>query len=238
VIQYEPADAFNPELVGLFASIGIKKGKPFSPDARMKKILKDAAAIGNATARSITFSPRSKAVFFYPDRQWYSSFAGGSHEFMNNGGLVLDDRIMFHYAATGITPAMAAPKVGTGSAYAATSKDAKGQYLDGGKTYKVTLPAPIPVNNFWSYMVYSGQHRSMLETDQKSAGLDSTFPSVKPNQNGSYTVWFGPKAPKGHEDNWIQTIPGKSYLTILRLYGPLEPWFDKSWKPGDFEIVE
>ena len=238
VIQYEPADAFNPELVGLFASIGIKKGKPFAPDARMQKILKDAAAIANATARSITFSPRSKAAYFYPDRQWYSSFAGGSHEFMNNGELVLDDRIMFHYAATGITPAMAAPKVGTGSAYAATAKDVKGKYLDGGKTYKVTLPSPIPANNFWSYMVYSGQHRSMLETDQKSAGLDSTSPSLKANSDESYTVWFGPKAPEGHEGNWVQTIPGKSYLVILRLYGPLEPWFDKTWKPGDFELVE
>ena len=238
VIQYEPADAFDPELVGLFAAIGIKKGEPFAPDARMQKILNDAAAIGNATARSLTFSPRSKAVYFYPDRQWYSSFAGGSHEFMNNGELVLDDRIMFHYAATGITPAMAAPEVGTGSAYAAASKDAGGQYLDGGKTYKVTLPAPIPVNNFWSFMVYSGQHRSMLETDQKSAGIDSTMPDVKPNPDGSYTVWFGPDAPEGHEGNWIQTMRGKSYLTLLRLYGPLEPWFDKTWKPGDFELVE
>ena len=237
VIQYEPADAFNPELVGLFSSIGIKKGKPFAPDARMKKILKDAAAIGNATARAITFNSRNKAVYFYPDRQWFTPFSGG-HDFMDNGELVLDDRIMFHYGATGITPAMATPKVGTGSAYAATAKGAKGEYLDGGKTYKVTLPAPIPANNFWSFMVYSGQHRSMLETDQKSAGLDSTNPSVKPNKDKSYTIWFGPKAPKGHEGNWIQTIPGKSNLVILRLYGPLEPWFDKTWKPGDFELVE
>jgi hypothetical protein len=237
VVQYEPADAFDPELVGLFASIGIKKGQPFAPDARMQKILKDAAAIGNATARSLTFSSRNKAVYFYPDRQWFTPFSGG-HDFMDNGELVLDDRIMFHYGATGITPAMATPKVGTGSAYAATSKDAKGEYLDGGKTYKVTLPAPIPVNNFWSFMVYSGQHRSMLETDQKSAGLDSNSPSIKPNKDDSYTVWFGPKAPEGHEGNWIQTIPGKSYFSILRLYGPLEPWFDKTWKPGDFEVVE
>ena len=237
VVQYEPADAFNPELVGLFASIGIKKGEPFAPDARMKKLLKDAAAIGNASARAITFSPRNKAVYYYPDRQWYTPFTGG-HDFMNNGELVLDDRIMFHYAATGITPAMAMSKVGTGSAYASTPYDAKGQYLDGGKTYKVTLPAPIPVNNFWSYMVYSGQHRSMLETDQKSAGLDSNNPAVKPNDDASYTIWFGSKAPEGHEGNWIQTIPGKSYFVILRLYGPLEPWFDKTWKPGDFELVE
>ena len=222
VVQYEPADAFDAELVGLFASIGIKKGEPFAPDARMQKILKDAAAIGNATARSLTFSPRSKAVYFCPGRQWYSSLAGG-YDFMINGELVLDDRIMFRFAATGITPAMAMPKVGTESAYATTPKDSKGQYFDGGKTYKVTLPAPVPANNFWSFMVYSRQHRSMLETDQKSAGLDSNSPSDKPNDDESYTVWFGPKAPEAHESNWIQTIPGKSYLTIIRLYGPLEP---------------
>lgn len=237
VVQYEPADAFNPELVGLFASIGIKKGEPFAPDERMKKLLKDAAAIGNATARAIVFRPRNTAAYFYPDRQWYTSFSGG-HDFMNNGELVLDDRIMFHYAATGITPAMATPKVGTGSSYAFTPHDSKGNYLDGGKTYKVTLPAPIPVNNFWSFMVYSGQHRSMLETDQKSAGLDSNSPTVKANKDESYTIWFGPEAPAGHEGNWIQTIPGKSYNVLLRLYGPLEAWFDKTWKPGDLELVK
>lgn len=237
VIQYEPANAFNPEFLGTLSAIGIKKGKPFTPDVRMQKILKDAAAVGNATARSITFDPRKEAAYFYPDRQWYTSFSGG-HDFMHNGEMVLDDRIMFHYAATGITPAMATPKVGTGSAYAATVKDANGVYLDGGNTYKVTLPAPIPANNFWSFMVYSGQHRSMLETDQKSAGLDSNMPSVQPNKDGSYTVWFGPKAPEGKEGNWIQTMPGKSNLTILRLYGPLKPWFDKTWKPSDFELVE
>jgi len=238
VIQYEPADAFNPELVGLFASIGIKKGKPFEPDARMKKILEEAAAIGNASARAICFRPRSKAGYFYPDRQWYTSFSGGSHEFMDNGELVLDDRVMFHYGATGITPSMSMSKVGTGSAYAFTPHDSKGGYLDGSRTYKITLPAPIPVNNFWSFMVYSGQHRSMLETDQKFAGLDSNNPSVKPDKDGSYTIWFGPEAPKGHEGNWIQTVPGKSLMVILRLYGPLQPWFDKTWKPGDFELVK
>ncbi|MDF7822700.1 DUF1254 domain-containing protein [Pontiellaceae bacterium B12227] len=237
VIQYEPADAFDAELVGLFASIGIKKGHPFAPDARMKKILKDAAAIGNASARSLVFRPRDPAVYFYPDRQWYTSFAGG-HDFMDNGEMKIDGRTIFHYVATGITPAMSMPKVGTGSAYAFTPHDADGNYLDGGNTYKVTLPAPIPVNNFWSFMVYSGQHRSMLETDQKEAGLDSNSPSIKANEDGSYTVWFAPEAPEGHEGNWIQTVPGKSFNILLRLYGPLEPWFDKTWKPGDLELVK
>ena len=239
VIQYEPANAFNPELVGQFAAIGIKKGKPFEPDERMKKILTEGVAIGNAAARSITFRPRLESAYFYPGkRKWYSSFTGGSHEFMNNGELVLDDRIMFHYYATAITPAMAKPKVGTGSAYEIGAHDSQGRYLDGGKTYKVTLPSPVPAKDFWSFTIYDNQTRSILETDQKSAGLDSNNPSVKANEDGSYTIWFGPKAPKGHESNWIQTMPGKGWNILLRLYGPLQPWFDKTWMPGDIELVK
>ena len=239
VVQYEPANAFNPELVGQFAAIGIKKGKEFAPDARMKKILTEGVAIGNATARSITFRPRLESAYFYPGkRQWYSCFTGGSHEFMNNGELVLDDRIMFHYYATAITPAMAKPKVGTGSAYEIGAHDSEGRYLDGGKTYKVTLPGPVPAKDFWSFVVYDNQTRSVLETDQKSGGLDSNNPSVKPNADGSYTMWFGPTPPKGHEGNWIQTMPGKGWNVLLRLYGPLEAWFDKTWMPGDIELVK
>jgi len=238
VVQYEPADAFNPEIVGVFASIGIKKGQPFEPDPRMKKLLTEAVAIGNGAARAISFRPRKSSVFFYEDRQWNSPFAGMSHEFMDNGERVLDDRIFFHYLATGITPAMAAPQVGKGSVYGFTATDNMGRYLDGGKTYKVDMPHPIPAKDFWSFMVYSSQHRSMLETDQQLAGLDSNNPSVEANADGSYTMWFGPKPPAGHEGNWIQTMPGKGYCVLLRLYGPLEPWFDKSWKPGDFELVE
>ncbi len=239
VVQYEPANAFNPELVGQFAAIGIKKGKPFAPDARMKKILTEGVAIGNATARSITFRPRLESAYFYPGkRQWYSSFTGGSYEFMNNGELVLDDRIMFHYYATAITPAMAKPKVGTGSAYEIGAHDSAGRYLDGGKTYKCILPGPVPAKDFWSFMVYDNQTRSVLETDQKSGGLDSNNPSVKANADGSYTMWFSPTPPAGHEGNWIQTMPGKGWNVLLRLYGPLQPWFDKTWMPGDLELVE
>lgn len=238
VIQHEPGDAFDPEIVGLFASIGIKKGKPFEPDERMKAILVDAVAVGNAAARSILFAPRDPRVKFYPDRQWGNGFIGNSYQFLDNGERMLDARTLFHYAATGITPAMAAAKPGTGSAYAFTARDAKGEFLDGGKTYKITLPAPVPAGQFWSFTVYDSQTRSMLQTDQKLAGLDSNGKAVKANADGSYTVWFGPKAPEGHEGNWVQTRPGKSWQAIMRLYAPLEPWFDKSWKPGDMEVVE
>jgi hypothetical protein len=239
VVQNEPADAFPPETVGLLASIGIKKGQPFAPDKRMREILEDAAAVGSATARAISFSPRNREkMYFYEDRQWYSAFAGGSHEFMDNGELVLNDRTMFHYFATGITPAMVSPQVGSGSAYAFTARDVDGVYLDGSRNYRVDLPAPVPMNNFWSFTVYSTQHRSMLETDQKLAGLDSTLDALKANKDGSFTVWFGPEPPLGQEGNWVQTMPGKGFGVMLRLYGPLEPWFDKTWIPGDMTLVQ
>jgi|HubBroStandDraft_6_1064221.scaffolds.fasta_scaffold10352_3 hypothetical protein len=238
VIQHEPADAFDPEIVGVFAAIGIKKSQPFAPDERMKGILTDAIAVGNATARAIVFAPRDQRVKFYPDRQWGTGFVGSSYAFLNNGERMLDARTLFHYYATGITPAMAFAKPGTGSAYAYAARDSMGRYLDGGKTYKITLPAPIPAGQFWSFMVYDGQTRSMLETDQKLAGLDSTKPDIKKNADESVTVWFGPIAPQGQETNWVQTMPGKGWNSLFRLYAPLEPWFDKTWKPGDFERVD
>jgi hypothetical protein len=100
-----------------------------------------------------------------------------------------------------------------------------GRYHDGGKTYKIMLPSPIPAGQFRSFMVYDGQTRSMLESDQKLAGLDSNKPDIKKNPDGSVTVWFGPKAPTGREANWVQTMPGKGWNSLLRLYAPLQPRF-------------
>ena len=235
VVQYEPSSAFNKELLGIWRSVGIEKGKSFTPDARMKKILTEAAAVGNATARAISFRPRDKAVYFYDDRQWYTAFVGGDHEFMDNGAMMTDYRAFFHYMATGITPAMSQSAVGKGSAYAFTAHDKEGNFLTGDGTYKVTLPAPIPAKDFWSFAIYSGQHRSLLETDQRSAGIDSLKEDLEANADGSYTIWFSPPPPDGKQGNWVQTMPGKSWNVLFRLYGPLESWFDKSWKPGDIE---
>jgi hypothetical protein len=231
-------DFVDPDIVGLYASIGIRKGQPFAPDERMKKILTDAVALGNATARTILFDSRDPATKYYPDRQWFTPFVGGSYLFLDGAERLLDARTMFFYYVTGITPAMSYAKVGSGSAYAGAVKDSAGNYLDGGKTYRITLPGPVPAKAFWSFVVYDNETRSLLETDQKLAGMDSTDKQLKTNADGSVTVWFGPKAPEGQEANWVQTMPGKGWNTLLRLYGPLEPWFDKSWKPGDFERVD
>jgi len=236
VIQEEPADSADPEILGQLAAIGIVKGKPFAPDARMKKILTEAVAVGNATARALSFKPRDEQMYFYPGKSWFTPFVGGSHEFIQNNVRLLDARTVFFYLATGITPAMAVKIVGGGSQYACATFDAQGNYLDGGKNYRLHLPPNVPVKTFWSIIPYDTQTRSVLQTDQRDTALTSNSGTVKENADDSIDIYFGPKAPEGKESNWIQTVPGKGWFTILRLYGALEPWFDKTWQPGEIEL--
>ena len=150
----------------------------------------------------------------------------------------LDARTFFFYYATGVTPAMATKRVGVGSQYAATFVDAEGKPLDGGKTYKIHLPPASPQRTSGRLLVYDNQTRSMLQTDAQFPSIGSQKKGIVINPDTSVDVWFGPTAPKGHENNWVQTVPGKGWNVILRLYGPEQSWFDKTWKPGEFELVK
>lgn len=241
IVQEEPSTALDPERLGLLAAIGMVKGQPFAPDAALKKTLTEAAAVGNATARAILFATRDKSAYYYPNSAWRTAFVGGSHEFLREGARLLDARSLYHYYATLVTPAMAKAMAGVGSQYAMNDRDAKGNYLDGGKTYRLRIPANPPVKNFWSLVIYDSQTRSMLQTDQQFPSIGSQRPEMMMNDDGSVDVYFGPtpqSAPKGKEGNWIQTVPGKSWNTLLRLYGPLPAWFDKTWKPGEIELIK
>ena len=236
IIQEEPTDALDPITLGFFQAVGIQKGKPFAPDERMKKILTEAAAVGDATARTLTYHTRNKAAYYYPDSAWQVIFEGGYKFETQPGVLNLDAYSMFFFYATGVSPAMAEKMVGRGSQYAMAARDSKGNMLDGGKNYRLRLPPNIPAKEFWSVILYSNQTRSMLQTDQKFPTVGSQTKGLKVNTDGSVDVWFGPKAPAGWETNWVQTIPGQTWNTLLRLYGPLEPWFNKTWRPGEFEL--
>ncbi|MBW2293455.1 MAG: DUF1254 domain-containing protein [Deltaproteobacteria bacterium] len=239
VVDEEPAAAFSPELLGLLAAIGVEKGKAFEPQGRMRETLDEAVAVGNATARAISFRSRDRRAYYYDNSAWFNPFVGGSHEFLReSGGRDLDARTMFHYPYTAVTPAMTIQMVGIGSQYAVTAVDADGAYLDGSKTYSLTLPTGIPAKDFWSFVIYDPQTRSLLQTPRTAfPSLSSLGGQVEMNADGSSTIWFGPEAPAGKEANWIQTVPGKGWFTILRLYGPLESWFDKTWQPGELELL-
>jgi hypothetical protein len=257
VVQQEPATALDPELMGPLAAIGIIKGKPFNPDARMKKILTDAGALANATSRTLFMAPRDPAWYYYPGSGWQNMLFSAGYEFETpipeitregakpfppTGYRQLDARTSFFYGVTGITPAMAMRVTGIGSTYLWTMVDADKNYFDGAKTYKVTLPKDIPQANFWSLTLYDNMTRSMLDTPQRypRAGSQSyPSPAAEADADGSTTVYFSPTQPAGvKRGNWIQTMPGKGFFPMLRLYSPLEPFFAKTWRPSEVEVVK
>ena len=246
VIQNEPLEMLDAETRGLCASIGIEKGKEFAPDERMKRILADGVALGNAAARSIVWFPRHeknmKGIALYPDSKstWNMGWVGRNVFFNGKDGQTMnsDARTYFHYPYTVITPMMAVPRLGKGSDYGVMYLDTNRQPFDGSKTYKVEIPANVPVANFWAFTVYDTQTRSMLQSNQKYPTVGGNDKNLKKNKDGSYTIYFGPKAPKGFKNNWIETVPGKSWFTIFRMYSPLQPWIDQVWRPGEIELVK
>ena len=258
-VQDEPAGSYDVELAGQLAAIGIVKGKPFTPDARMQKILTDAAAVGNAAGRMLNwrYSVAHPDWSYYPNSMWGNMlWEGGANfetpppaftreglfkPFPPTGARTLDARIAFYYGYTLDSPGMIMRVPDVGSQYLMGFLDANGHPYDGGKTYKVTLPPNIPARAFWSLTLYDNQTRSMLDTPQRypRAGSQSyPSPAAEPHADGSMTVYFGPRQPDGvKRGNWIQTMPGKGWFTLLRLYSPLEPFFTKAWRPSEIALV-
>jgi hypothetical protein len=253
LVQQEPPGSGDPELLGLLAAVGIVHGKPFDPDQRMRKILEEAVVVGNATARTVSFAPRAEEdVAYYPGSAWFNRLFAGGYQFLDpppqvtadgvvpvpsDGARKLNPRTWFFYIATGITPAMCMNLTGIGSQYLMAARDSGGEYLDGGRGYRLTLPPGIPESRFWSVMLYDNQTRSMLQTGQPKPDVGSQSGTVQPNPDGSTDVYFGPAPPDGRENNWIQTVPGKGFFTILRLYSPEAAFFDKSWRPSEIEPI-
>ncbi len=238
VIQREPVDLLDPELRGQAAAIGIRKDRPFAPDARMTAILEEAVAVGNATARAVAFQPRDPATYIYENSGWTTGFVGGDYRWLDDGGIGgrnLDARTRFFYLATVNTPAMAMRMVGLGSQYAVLNLDSNRDVLDGGRNYRLNVPADVPAKDFWSVVVYDPQTRSELQTSQPYPSKNSRRDALQINPDGSVDLYFGPSSPDGQEANWTQTVAGKGWFAVLRLYGPLEPWFDKTWRPGEAE---
>jgi hypothetical protein len=231
----------DPELRGQLASIGIIKGQPFAPDARLKTILKESVKVANATARAISLLPRDPAAYLYKGKYWYAGFVGDDYRWLDGDGhrgRNMDARTAFFYSATVNTPAMAMKIPGVGSNYAFGTMDKNGDILKGANNYKLHVDADVPAKDFWSVVVYDPQTRSELQTPQGFPNKNNKRDKLIYNKDGSFDLYFGPTAPAGKEANWIQTVPGKAWFTLFRVYGPLQPWFDKTWQLNDFELVK
>ena len=237
IVEHEPAaNLTSPELFQL-ATIGIEKGKRFAPNADRSKLLNDAARLGSAIARANSFASSDPERLVYPDRHWEWAFIGGKATWDAQGYVNTDRRAGFAYIAVGMSPAMVEKVVGQGSQYLVTAHDSSGAFLDGGKQYRLHVPPNVPVKMFWSVVVYDALSRSMLQNGEKFPTV-SQYTGPDLNTDGSVDISFGPVAPPGHEKNWVKTVAGRGWFPLLRFYGPLQPFFDKTWRPDDIEEVK
>ncbi len=237
LIEHEPHETIPSHERFQLAAIGIEKGKPFTPDAARTALLDEAARFAAAIGRTNSFDSDDPTRLVYPDRAWEWAFIGGSATWDSQGYVNTDRRSSFAYIAIGMSPAMVEKHVGTGSQYLWTPRDASGAFLDGSKRYRLHIPPNIPAKNFWSVVAYDADSRSILRSGQPYPSV-STYTGPNANADGSIDIDFGHDAPAGTgaTTNWIQTTPGKGWFALFRFYGPLDPFFDQTWKPDD--IVE
>jgi hypothetical protein len=235
IIQEEPlVPAFLP-MYGVLAELGIEKGKPFNPDDKLKGVLLEAARMGHDQMLVSAFDSDRPDRKAWPDRRWeWVGLVPGSAQFETPSGIDLDARDRWFAQAIVTSPAMFRRDPGAGSLYWLGARDADGAYLDGGKNYTLVIPQPVPGKLFWSVTAYDAATRSQVQTDQNNAALRSLFELKDVDQSKPVTLYFGPTAPKGQEQHWIKTVPGRGWFAYIRIYGPEAAAFDRSWKPGDF----
>jgi hypothetical protein len=237
IIDEEPAVPEWSTMYGPLASLGIAKGQPFQPDARMTELLTRAAREGRDQMLVSAFASARGDIKAWTDRRWeWAGLISDKAELMTTPRLDTEARDRWFIQAIVSSPAMFRRSANAGSLYWLGHRDATGAYLDGSKSYKLTVPLPVPAKLFWSVTAYDAATRSEVVTQQDRAALRSLF-ELKDLQGSSVDLYFGPTAPAGQEAHWIQTEPGKGWFTYFRIYGPDAPAFDGSWKPGDFEEV-
>ena len=235
IVDEEPAEVFAPLERWLMQAIGIEKGTPFVPDGATEAVLDEAARLGGAMARANTYASPTPEVYFYPDRKWQGAQAGLSYTFLKDGVPQIDARNYLYYMAAGNSPAMMDKNIGQGSQYLWAYRDADGAFLDGAKNYRLHVPPDIPIQNFWSVVVYDALSRSELQNGQPLPSVSGyTDPVI--NADGSVDITFAPQQP-ADAGNWIATVPGRGWFPIFRFYGPTEAYFDKTWQLDDITAL-
>jgi hypothetical protein len=237
IINREPVAERDRFFMAMLKPLGIEKGKPFAPDTRQAKLLEEATFVGESMAMAISFDKRIEGSRYRPDANWqYVIMFDPSQEaeFYSQ----LDERTDYFYEAVTTTNGMVSKTPGVGQAYlGAYELAADGSRLDGGKNYRLHVPPNAPAEQFWSVTLYDVDTRSFIVTKELIADRSSRMDLIK-NADGSVDIYMGPKPPEGFEKNWIPTVPGRGWFTLLRLYAPTEAYFDKSWPLPSIELVK
>jgi hypothetical protein len=234
----EPVAPRDRMMFGLLAPLGIAPGQPFTPDARQTTLLTEAARVGELMARTIAFDKRLPAARVYPGKQWeYAVLFDLNQETPDGRRVQFDERSSWFYEAIGMSSGMQGRILGFGQVYLEASKDSKGNWLDGGKAYRMRVPAKAPVQQFWSVTLYDNVSRGPLITDRGGADLSSRQPDLVSNSDGSVDLYFAPVRPAAAA-NWIKTTPRRGWFAYFRFYAPTEAYFAKTWQLNDIEPLQ
>jgi hypothetical protein len=237
IISVENVFPRDKVMMGMLASLGIQKGQPYNPDDKTQQAMRQAVVDAYFYMQQRTLHPQDPSRLWWPGKHWYDVlFHDENREFAYDypDRIDLDSRADRYYPGT-YYPKLMSERPAVQYLYALADKDGNG--LQGGKTYAFTMPAEVPVKQFWSLVIYDLETFAFIYNPLDRAGLSSfDLPNLKQNQDGSVTLYFGPQPPQGCESNWIPT-EGKHPLPVVRFYGPTDEYRDRSWQMPDVELL-
>jgi hypothetical protein len=233
IYQREVVDERDRFYIAMLKQLGIERGRPFEPDDRLTRLLSEGSAAGELMAQANTFAKRFEGATYWPDRRWDTAIVLDNPAQRADDHDELLERASWFYEAVSFSEAMKSQTPGAGQAYLGSYTDADGAWLDGGRAYTLHVPPDPPAKLFWSATVYDVDTRCLIDNEQQRGDRGSLDADLVTNEDGSWDLYFGPTAPEEGEANWVQTIPGRHWFSYFRLYGPMQAYFDRSWKLGD-----
>lgn len=237
ILEVEPVEKRDLMMMATLRPLGIMPGEKFKPTKEQKAILRQGALVGEAMARANSYAKRFEGAIVWEGKHWEKALFISDTDQDLDTHTQLDERSSWFYEAIGVTDGMMGKIVGAGQVYLEAQKDSDGNWLDGGKSYSITVPPNAPVKQFWSFTVYDNDDRCLIDTGElpdKSSRMD-----LVKNEGGSVTLYFGPECPKkGFEKNWVKTVPGEGWFTYFRFYAPTQPYFDGTWQLPDIELLK
>lgn len=248
LIQSERIDAVDPYMHGTLATLGIARNRNFAPTPQQRDILDLAAQTAWKMSKNIAAQyNHERDALWWEDRHWVAHAKTTLDDFWHT---LLDeewhDRATMHtdvnakahmfVNAYSISTGMISSVVGMGAKYGATYRDSDGDYLRGERTYRIELPANPPADILWSLTVYDAETASGVDAEGQEYPSLNSMNDLEFNADGSVTIYVGPqRLDLGR--NWLATVPGRGWFSIIRWYGPTQEFFDRRYKPGDFVKV-
>jgi hypothetical protein len=233
IVQNEPWLERDRAMIDQLRTLGIERGRPFNPDKRTSKALK----AGIEEARDLLEARYDTGLpSFFDGGRWTvpalpDLVKAAQSAFNDPDAYPVDARgLTYTYGYIGIK------RLGAGQFYLITTKDKDGRSFDGGKTYRLNVPAGVPIEQYWSVTAYDRETHALIR-NMPRASRSSQIPELKKNADGSIDVFIGPKAPKGMDANWIPTDRKRDFELMFRLYAPTKAFFERKWVLPDVERV-